>query len=121
MTLTQESTMQALKLNAAGQLETVEVKGIPHIFCSGVKPLRCNGKLVLEIVDIGENDYVGRYGCSCFGWTNGNETVGTANTPVGSIREWCRLTGQQFDYVVSEVLFKSDCDLPSEFKRAVWN
>jgi hypothetical protein len=74
---------------------------IASIRTGGVRPLRIDGKVAVEITDVGENAYTSRYVASVYGWRR-HYTTGQGPTPEAALRDWCDNTGNDFGQVVRE-------------------
>jgi hypothetical protein len=68
---------------------------------ANTKPLTVEGKLVLQISDVGPNEFIGRYTCSLLGWSR-NPVVGSGNTAEAAIRDWCRYSNVSYETVTTE-------------------
>ena len=66
-----------------------------------VKPLRINGKIKLEVTDVGVNDYTSRFIVSVYGWKR-HYTTGQGNTVKAAVLDWCRNTGNSPEQVDAE-------------------
>jgi hypothetical protein len=87
----------------------------------GVRPMRCKGQVVLEVNDVGENDYTGRFLCSVFGWVYKSYSVGQGSTFEGAVRDWCEQTGNDYAAVVAGCRFLSHRgEIPDGFLRPLW-
>ena len=73
----------------------------PSIRTGDVRPLRIGGRIAVEIVDVGANDFTRRYVASVYGWKR-HYTTGEGDAPDRALRDWCENTGNDFDAVLTE-------------------
>jgi hypothetical protein len=76
------------------------------ITTGGVKPLKCDSRIVLDVHHVGPNDYVDEYLCSAFGWYR-SKVIGGGPTIEEAIKDWCVRTGNRLDEVLEVCYFRT--------------
>ena len=66
-----------------------------------VRPCRTEDKITIEVIDVGENDFVDRYVASVYGWKR-NYATGQGSTIDRAIKDWCEATGNSLKTVLAE-------------------
>jgi hypothetical protein len=59
----------------------------------GVRPLRIDGKIALEVTDCGKNDFTERFVVSVYGWKRRGYVTGQGATVDEAVADWRRNTG----------------------------